>query len=99
MDNVLAVTDATLQDVKGLIQLNKQLLMQALELWESRFMVYARQEKTLISMASVISNLKSLSNRMVEDSSLAANDSTKQSEQRVEEAKEVQPLKAKRYTV
>lgn len=69
---VLDVKDATIQDVHGLSRLNKQLLKQRGAVGEPVHRFH-EASKNLISMASVVSNIKTLSDKT--DGDLALTDS------------------------
>jgi hypothetical protein len=80
----LDVLDATVQDVKGLSQLNSQLLKQRGAIGEP---VHRLREasKRVVSMASVVSKLKAPSDRAVEDVAVMASAPGEQLEQSVEQ--------------
>ncbi|KAK3809361.1 MAG: hypothetical protein J3Q66DRAFT_405374 [Benniella sp.] len=82
----LTVTDASLQGVRGLTALNKQLLKQRGAIGEPEHLLRETSKK-VVTMASVVSKLKETSEGTVEDSSNVTNppsDQPKQLNQQVE---------------
>ena len=67
-NGLLAVTDASMQDVRGLSRLNKQLLKQRGAVGEPENLLHGTSKKVAV-MASVVSKLKQPSSRAVKDSS------------------------------
>ena len=83
----LDVKDATLQDVRGLSQLNSQLLKQRGAVGEPANRL-GEAGKKVATMASVVSKLKSPTDRAKEDPALEARASVDQLEQWLEHAKD-----------
>ena len=67
-NGLLTVTDASIQDVRGLSRLNKELLKQRGAVGEPQDLLHETSKKIGI-MASVVSELKKSSNRVAQESS------------------------------
>jgi len=65
-NGLLTVTDASMQDVRGLSRLNKELLKQRGAIGEPQGLLYEAGKK-VATMASVVSKLRKPSNRLVQD--------------------------------
>ncbi|KAF9347507.1 Coronin-7, partial [Mortierella sp. NVP85] len=85
----LTVTGATIQDVRGLTSLNKQLLGQRGAVGEPENL-FRETSKKLITMASVISRTREPSDRMVPDPCSTTNTSDVQPQQQAEQQVEQQ---------
>jgi len=89
----LAVKDTLIQDVRGLSQLTKKLLEQRGAVGKPIEDIRGSSRK-VATMTSVVSKFKSPTIRMVEGSSVA-----KSSEDHIEQVKDAQPLRTRRYTM
>jgi len=96
MNNALAVVGATIQDVRGLSEPNKQLLKQRGAVGEPH---HSPCEPRMRSTSAVVSKPRSLPNGTVEGSSVAAVASVEQSEPRAEQPKDSHPMKTRRYSM
>jgi len=87
MNGALVVKGASIQDVRGLGQLNEQLLTQRGAVGEP-YVRLRQAGKKLISMASVVSTLKKTSGKTAQDLAPPASRSEEKSRQLEEQAKE-----------
>jgi WD40 repeat protein len=83
-NGTLTVAGASIQDVDGLTQLNKELLKQRGAVGEPGHLFHKKNKK-VITMASVITRLRQPSDEVVQDSSSSAVPTSEQTDQRVEE--------------
>jgi hypothetical protein len=84
MNGALVVNDASIQDVRGLSQLNEQLLKQRGAVGEP-YVRLRQASKKLINMASVVSTIKKTSGKLGQDPTPSVKTSGEQPEQKEEQ--------------